>query len=278
MNKLRIALLVIIFAGAAAYLYLERSDAPLETPTASASYISGEFGYSLSYPADLTYREYAGGDVVFGREEGESMNAVAEVRILTVAGAPGQSFIDTVGAELATLCAADGPDTSFSCTGVEEVGPFTTASGLSGNLLYLAGSLTILATGEVTSVRKGPYFIIPLSTGATASRVLVVHAPLTQSAEMADAATIRAIAESVSCTQGVAVSSESVEAYVRQNISELSPEKEVLGGTFYVTAVEAAGGKGTVSYEDGHNAYTADFTYETDAEGNPRVLSFTVRN
>lgn len=69
-----------------------------------------------------------------------------------------------------------------------------------------------------------------------------------------------------------------VEDYVRANISTLSPEPEVLGGTFYVTDVEARGGAGTVSYEDGHNAFTADFTYSVDASGIVSVTSFTVRD
>lgn len=69
----------------------------------------------------------------------------------------------------------------------------------------------------------------------------------------------------------------SIEEYVRQNISALSPVKEQLGGKFYVTQIEAHGGTGTVSYEDGHSAYTADFTYTIDASGTPSVQSFAVR-
>jgi hypothetical protein len=68
-----------------------------------------------------------------------------------------------------------------------------------------------------------------------------------------------------------------IEDYVRLNISELSPVKEVLGGTFYVTDVEAEDGKGEVSYEDGHNAYTADFTYSQAKDGRARVETFKVR-
>jgi hypothetical protein len=68
-----------------------------------------------------------------------------------------------------------------------------------------------------------------------------------------------------------------VESYVRQNISALSPGKEVLGGTFYVTEISSADGHGTVSYEDGHNAYTADFTYFADQYG-VSISSFEVRD
>ena len=68
-----------------------------------------------------------------------------------------------------------------------------------------------------------------------------------------------------------------IESYVRNSISELSPVKEQLGGTFYVTSIETHGGTGIVSYEDGHNAYTADFTYTIDEEGKPTIDSFIVR-
>lgn len=72
-------------------------------------------------------------------------------------------------------------------------------------------------------------------------------------------------------------STESIEEYIRNNISMLSTEPEVLGGTFFVTDIEAMDGSGVVSYEDGHNAYTADFTYSTNESGAVSVDSFVVR-
>ena len=69
----------------------------------------------------------------------------------------------------------------------------------------------------------------------------------------------------------------SVEAYVRANISQLSPEPEVLGGTFYVTEITVReDGTGTVSYEDGHIALTAEFAFSIDELGQPHIDSFTV--
>jgi len=53
-----------------------------------------------------------------------------------------------------------------------------------------------------------------------------------------------------------------VEEYVRKNINTLSPEKAVLGGTFYVTNISVDQYKGKVSYEDGHIAHSAEFTFE----------------
>jgi hypothetical protein len=68
-----------------------------------------------------------------------------------------------------------------------------------------------------------------------------------------------------------------IEDYIKLNISQLSPEKEVLGGKFYVTSIHAQDGKGTVSYEDGHNAFTADFTYTTDIERGHTITSFIIK-
>lgn len=68
-----------------------------------------------------------------------------------------------------------------------------------------------------------------------------------------------------------------VESYVKNSISTLSPVKEQLGGTFYVTKITTKDGKGVVEYEDGHNAYTASFTYSVGEEGKPLVTNFVVR-
>ncbi|MDO8576362.1 MAG: hypothetical protein Q7R90_03535 [bacterium] len=69
----------------------------------------------------------------------------------------------------------------------------------------------------------------------------------------------------------------SVKSYVSQNISDLSPEKAVLGGTFYVTEIRADGSEGVVYYEDGHIALVADFTYTVSDARGVDITSFTVR-
>ena len=70
-----------------------------------------------------------------------------------------------------------------------------------------------------------------------------------------------------------------IEEYIKRNISGISAEAgypEQVGGTYQVTDFKASKGSGTVSYEDGHNAYTAAFTYSTDKKGIVTVTSFTV--
>ncbi len=69
---------------------------------------------------------------------------------------------------------------------------------------------------------------------------------------------------------------DSVIAYISKNISSLSPEKETVGGTFYVTNITFDRGSGTVDYEDGHNAYTANFTYEFGVSGEVKITDFTL--
>ncbi len=65
--------------------------------------------------------------------------------------------------------------------------------------------------------------------------------------------------------------------YLDSHISELSPVQEVLGGKFYVTDVKASGGSGTVTYEDGHAQYVADFRYTQNDQTGYVITRFKVR-
>ncbi len=65
------------------------------------------------------------------------------------------------------------------------------------------------------------------------------------------------------------------EKYIRENISDLSPDKEVLGGKFYVTKIEFADdNNGRVEYEDGHIALAAKFSYSLDQKGQVVINKF----
>ncbi|MBX4198199.1 hypothetical protein KW782_02570 [Candidatus Parcubacteria bacterium] len=68
------------------------------------------------------------------------------------------------------------------------------------------------------------------------------------------------------------------EEYIRANISNLSSEKEVLGGKFIVTNVSFfPENKAVVYYEDGHNAFIADLAYTVDANHKVTITSFESR-
>lgn len=256
---------VIALALVAVTLYERESDT-VAPEAAAKEYRNLDHGYALSYPGTLDILEYTPDMATIGRLTDGGIDGVADVRVAIITAEPGESFIDAATRNLAGLCAADGPDASFSCTGIERSAPFLSGTGAVGYEAYLTGELTTHSTGAVETVSKGPYYAFLLEGGATASKILVVHAPLNQSASEADAETIKTIARSVSFSKP-AQDRQSVEEYVAQNIADLSPELEVLGGTYFVTAIEAKDGSGTVSYEDGHNAYTADFTYTEGADG-----------
>lgn len=70
-----------------------------------------------------------------------------------------------------------------------------------------------------------------------------------------------------------------IEEYVRKHIGTLSPERPVLGGTFYITdmQINANNQTGIVWYEDGHIALVADFAYARNTSHNLIITSFVVR-
>lgn len=81
-----------------------------------------------------------------------------------------------------------------------------------------------------------------------------------------------------SSSEGLKNRTMDIETYITKNISEISPKKEVLGGTFYIINIEAYEGVGIVEYEDGHVAYMADFTYTIDdTDGTITIDSFIIR-
>lgn len=276
-KPIAVILIVIIVVWFLVYFFSMRANNSSKIEEASAhTYINSVHGFSLSYPSSLQSKEYLDTDVVFGHISGENVDGVVDARVMTVEGEAGKTLLDVVSSQLINLCAADGPSITFSCTKVSQEQPVTTDSGIEGHVIYLDGELRDLKTNKVTKVGKGPYFIFPLSTSATASKVVVVHPPLNQTAEEADSQTIREIALSLQLTKNE-TGKPSIEEYVSKNISNLSPIKEQLGGKFYLTSIEAHGGEGIVEYEDGHNAYTADFTYKTDESGKVSVTSFKIR-
>ncbi len=65
--------------------------------------------------------------------------------------------------------------------------------------------------------------------------------------------------------------------YLSENISDLSPEKEVLGGTFYITSIDFIDdNKLIIDYEDGHIALTAEVEYEYLDSNNIVINNFNI--
>lgn len=159
-------------------------------------YRNDVYEYTVTVPEGLDIKEYLPENVVFGHIEGDMVNGVVEVRAMTVRGQAGETFLDAVARELANLCAADGPNASISCTGIESSEEFR-ADGLVGTELYLKAELKEFPSGTVSAFTMGPYFVFQRQSSASGSSILVIHAPLNQNADEADIDTIRSVAESV---------------------------------------------------------------------------------
>lgn len=72
------------------------------------------------------------------------------------------------------------------------------------------------------------------------------------------------------------IDTEKIGEYIRENISALSLEPAVLGGTFYVTEILfPAPGVAVVSYEDGHIALKAEAEYSLES-GEVKIESFEI--
>lgn len=70
-----------------------------------------------------------------------------------------------------------------------------------------------------------------------------------------------------------------VEAYIRENISKLSPEPAVLGGTFYVTSIQfTTPNSAIVEYEDGHIALRAQVDFSVSEENTVEIQNFIPLN
>jgi len=162
----------------------------------TSTYRNDVYEYTVTVPEGLDIKEYLPENVVFGHIEGDMVDGVVEVRAMTVRGQSGETFLDAVARELANLCAADGPNASISCTGIESSEEFRTG-GLVGTELYLKAELKEFPSGNMTGFTKGPYFVFQRQSSASGSSILVIHAPLNQNADEADIDTIRTVAESV---------------------------------------------------------------------------------
>lgn len=78
-------------------------------------------------------------------------------------------------------------------------------------------------------------------------------------------------------TGGLVSKQKIVSDFLKTNISKLSPQKAVLGGTFYVTDVQLTSADGgTVAYEDGHIALKASFNYSIGDNQQVSITNFKV--
>lgn len=72
---------------------------------------------------------------------------------------------------------------------------------------------------------------------------------------------------------------EIISEYLKENISELSPKKEILGGKFYITSIDFLDDKKLITeYEDGHINFKAKLNFEYLDPENIIIKNFEIIN
>jgi hypothetical protein len=185
-----IAVVIVITLGASFFVFQS-------SRTDGKTYKNSVNNFELTYPSDLDIKEYDDDMATIGVVSKDAVDGKADIRVITAQGEAGQTMEDAVADQLKNLCAADGPESSLSCTTTLSTEPFATEAGDEGFILMLNGELKQIKSGTVESVPHGPYYVLPLATSATISKVLVIMPPLNRSAAEADGDLIQAIARSV---------------------------------------------------------------------------------
>ena len=186
---------VLVIALGACFFVLQGASSGGKT------YKNSVYKYELTYPSQFDIKEYTDDIASIGIIAKDAVDGRADIRVITAQNEAGQTMQDAVADQLKNLCAADGPSASLSCTTTISTEPFATDNGDTGFVLMLNGELKDIKKGTVTAVPHGPYYVLPLVTSATISKVLVISPPLNQSAAEADKVLIQAIAQSVYFTK-----------------------------------------------------------------------------
>jgi hypothetical protein len=167
-----------------------------------AAFVSLVYGFSFSAPAPLAVKEYAPESLSVGQPAPEDgFDAVADIRLYTAGKDARYNSFDAFALEtLRNACAAVGPGEAVICTQAQQRQPFTTESGLTGEVLYLERIHETFATGETQIDGFGPILLFNLSGAATGAEfsALAVQPPANLEAAKIDNALLREVASSLS--------------------------------------------------------------------------------
>lgn len=135
--------------------------------------------FSFTYPLGYDIAEYPNGSIAIGTPTADGIEPAVDLTVAEGAPADYADFNAFVEQQLATLCAADGPGESLSCTGPFARTAVKNAQGENAGRYELTVTRT---TGGVTSTFPlGPvyvYVLEPSDEETFTFRTLIVHHPL----------------------------------------------------------------------------------------------------
>ena len=217
------------------------------------TYINTTYGFSFSYPGtyNLTEKEFNSNMeiILVDKKELEVVDRLegpVSLSISVYKNIPGVSLTDWLQKDESNFKLATGPQSSISIAGQGGV-------KYEWDGLY-RGRTVVFSYGDVIIAFTGTYL----------EKTDEIYSDFDS------------IVRSFTLGQKMITTAALLE-YLKSNISRLSQEKEVLGGTFYIVDLNLIDNEhARVSYEDGHNAYTAEILFYIDENRGIVVKEFTI--
>lgn len=200
--KTFLAAMLVLLIGAFSIWWWQSTTAPASDTAVAPTYTNGTYGYTLSYPADVSVHEYLPEAVSIGYPKEGGFDPRVDVSVERGESYAGATSSDAYAIERAyTKCAADGPGASFDCGSVLRSRPFTSAAGARGTELYLNLVHTTFGTSTASTTQEfGPVYVFEI--GASAPGVpfamLLIYRPLPAFLDAPDTALVSGIADSLS--------------------------------------------------------------------------------
>jgi len=183
----------------------EVNNPPITIPKAEQTfktYFSDRYDFSFKYPDPYVISESSDEDISIGRESISSTEPLVAVYLLK--SSPEieiQSFEEFVLDAARLACSIETSSSLQSCTRIDDVvkiAPFTTSSGIKGQVFYLRGEEKNNSTGKTSNIRRGPFYTFNTSSN-TPNRMsfVMVGNPVTKSPEEANLDLIKSVALSI---------------------------------------------------------------------------------
>lgn len=178
---------------------------PGEEGIALHTYTNQMYGYSIVYADDLEVEEYTPEIVSIGTGNiAGGFDSVVDISVARSGGEGGyESFEEFAFERSRNFCAADGPSETIHCDTVESRTAFTSSTGVRGHELYLTLVHENFSTGASSTTRFGPVYAFDISdqVEGSAFSALLIYQPLPSFLGSPDAASVQAIAESLSVVE-----------------------------------------------------------------------------
>ncbi len=162
-TKILVGLVALFLLCGATYFLVRNNElkAAPQSPAAT-TYTNTEYGYSFSHDPALTLIEFTPEYVTLEDQGAAEPNEVVQVAVENADISESfESAEEYARTRALVFCAADGPTASMRCTRTTRTEPFTTATGITGEVFYLE---FVETRGEEVATREaGPFFAFNVS-------------------------------------------------------------------------------------------------------------------